>query len=131
MPNLRALRRIFVCACVLAAGAGCAAPSHHVRRAGNRRAPRAEACVPDALPVFNDRGPDRAREAFAVVTAECRESKEEDCRRHLLLGGCEAGADALVDVTNRLVQGRRRMIGTAVEYLGDAPAPSSGGVAAP
>jgi hypothetical protein len=109
---------------------GCAGASHHVRTMGFRRTPRADACDVASLPMHDDRGPDRPREAFAVVTAECRESKEEECRQHLRLGGCEARADALIEVTNRVVNGRRRMVATAVEYTaegasagGETPAP--------
>lgn len=115
-------------ALALASAFGCVSPSHHVRRMGDRRAPRAEACTPESLPVHNDHGPDQPREAFAVVTAECGESKEPECRQHLALGGCEAQADAIIDVTSRPSRGRRIMVGTAVEYVGDGtPARSSGG----
>jgi len=77
--------------------------------------------------VHTDHGPEGDREAFAVVTAECGESKEPECRQQLVLGGCEAQADALIDVTSRVAQGRRRMIGTAVEYVTESTAPRSAG----
>lgn len=108
---------------------GCASPTHHVRYMSSRRAPRAEACTADTLQVHTDHGPDEPREAFAVVTAECGENKEAECRQQLILGGCEVGADALIDVESRVSRDRRRMVGTAVEYVHDGtPARSSGGV---
>ena len=95
----------------------------------SRRAPRAEACTPDTLPIHTDHGPEESREAFAVVTAECGENKEAECRQQLILGGCEVSADALIDVESRVSRDRRRMVGTAVEYVRDnTPARSSGGV---
>lgn len=111
----------------------CIPAAHHVRTMDARHAPRAEACDPSTLPTFTDRGPERPRLAFAVVTAECGESKEPECRDHLLRGGCEVNADALVEVSNRVSQGRRRMVGTAVEFTGpESPAaPASSGGAAP
>ena len=117
-------------ACALFSIMGCMSASHRVRRMDDRRAPRAEACSPDSLPVYTDHGPDERRLAFAVVTSECRESKEDECRTHLRQAGCEAQADALIDVTNQIVQGHRRMVGTAVEYLHDT-APTSGSAATP
>ncbi len=126
------IRRFALGSLALAAALGCVTPAHHVRRMGSRRAPRAETCTPESLPLHNDHGPEGAREAFAVVTAECGESKEPECRQQLLLGGCEAEADALIDVTSRVAQGRRRMFGTAVEYVSDSTAPrSSGGATTP
>jgi len=117
-----------VIALTLGAAVGCVSPSHHVRYMGARRAPRAESCATDSLAVHTDHGPDQPREAFAVVTAECAESKEPECRQHIALGGCEAQADAVIDVTSRVSRGRRRMVGTAVEYVtDDTPARSSGG----
>jgi hypothetical protein len=47
---------------------------------------------------------------------------------HLRQGGCEAEADALIEVTNTVTNGRRRMIGMAIEYTDNTPAaPSAGG----
>lgn len=77
-----------------------------------------------SLPVHTDHGPVEGGVAFAVVTAECGESKEDECRAQLRQGGCEVDADALIDVSSRPAHGRRRMVGTAVEYVS---APSSGG----
>lgn len=95
---------------------GCAtAPVHHIRRIGDRRAPRAAPC--QAPPIYTDHGPDGPREAIAVVTAECREAHEEQCRAELQRGVCEADADALIDTSNGMTSsGRRRMVGTAIEY---------------
>lgn len=115
------------CFLVVSSALACVSPSHHVRRMGDRRAPRAETCTPESLPIHTDHGPDLPREAFAVVTAECAESKEPECRQHLLLGGCEAQADALVDVTSRVARGRRLMVGTAVEYVSNSTPPRSSG----
>ncbi len=117
---------------VTALSGACIPATHHVRTMDARRAPRADTCDPATLPTFTDRGPERPRLAFAVVTAECGESKEPECRDHLLRGGCEVNADALIEVSNRVAQGRRRMVGTAVEFTGPesaAPAPSSGSAA--
>lgn len=127
------IRRLAPVALALVATFICVSPSHHVRRMGSRRAPRAEACAPESLPFHTDHGPEGAREAFAVVTAECGESKEAECRQHLLLAGCEAEADAIIDVVSRVARGKRQMVGTAVEYVSDAPAAprSSGGPVTP
>lgn len=97
-----------------------------------RHSERAEACSPTSLEAFADRGPSRPRLAFAVVTAECSDSKEQQCRDELLRGGCEVNADALIDVSQRVSQGRLRMVGTAVEFTGaEGEEPSSGGAASP
>lgn len=101
--------------------AGCATgPKHHIRRIGDRRVARAEPCA--APPIHADHGPDTPHEAIAVVTAECRESQEALCREELQRGVCEANADALIDTSNGITSGgRRRMVGTAVEYQTTAP----------
>ncbi len=93
-----------------------------------RHSERAEACAAESLQAYADRGPSRPRLAFAVVTAECGESKEAQCREQLLRGGCEVNADALIDITQRVAQGRLRMVGTAVEFTGEegSETPSSG-----
>ncbi len=97
-----------------------------------RRSERAEACAPSSLEAYADRGPSRPRLAYAVVTAECSDSKEQQCRDQLLLGGCEVNADALIDISQRVSQGRLRMVGTAVEFTGaEGEEASSGGAASP
>lgn len=82
--------------------------------------------------MHTDQGPDEPREVFALITADCAESKEAECRQQILLGGCEAQADALINVSSRVARGSRRMIADAVEYVPGAAAPrSSGGGATP
>lgn len=110
-------------------GVACISPSHHVSYMDRRHAERAEACVPETLPAYADRGPARPRLAYAVVTAECSDSKETQCREQLLRGGCEVNADALIDISQRVTQGRLRMVGTAIEFTGEEgeETPSSGG----
>lgn len=108
-------RALLLCSLALAAS-GCFSSYHVVRRIEPRRGPRAEACT--AAPLYSDRGPDTPRVAIAVVTAECRTSKEAECRTHLQQAGCEANADAVVEVTRREVDGHLRMVGTAVEFTG-------------
>ena len=119
MRELRSVCAVLLVSSLVAMG--CLPASHRVRTMDVRRAPRAEACVAASLPTYADHGPDRAHVAFAVVTAECREAKEEQCREQLLQGGCEANADALIDITTHVSQARRRMVGTAIEYTADAP----------
>lgn len=96
---------------------GCFSTVHIVRRIEARRTPRAEACT--TVPLYSDRGPSTGRVAIAVVTAECRTSKEAECRAHLQQAGCEADADAVVEVTRRSADGHLRMVGTAVEFLAE------------
>lgn len=96
---------------------GCFSSVHVVRRIEARRTPRAEACT--TVPLYSDRGPSTGRVALAVVTAECRTSKEAECRTHLQQAGCEANADAVVEVTRRSADGHLRMVGTAVEFLAE------------
>lgn len=110
-----------------ALGAACVSPSHHVRYMDRRHSERAEACAAASLQAYADRGPSRPRLAFAVVTAECSDSKEQQCREQLLQGGCEVNADALVDVSQRVTQGRLRMVGTAVEFTGEEGSETSSG----
>lgn len=97
-----------------AVSSGCFASGHVVRRIERRRSTRAEACA--APPLYSDRGPSRGRVAIAVITAECRTSKEAECRAHLQQGACEADADAVVEISRREVENHLRMVGTAVEY---------------
>jgi hypothetical protein len=119
-----------VCGVLLAAAslsAACISPSHHVRYMDRRHSERGEACVAESLQAYADRGPSRPRLAFAVVTAECSDSKEPQCREQLLQGGCEVNADALIDVSQRVSQGRLRMVGTAVEFTGEEGEEASSG----
>jgi hypothetical protein len=111
---MRATPMLF--ALCLAAG-GCFTSRHVVRRIEARRSPRAEACT--TVPLYSDRGPTTGRVAIAIVTAECRTSKETECREHLQHAGCEANADAVVEVTRREADGHLRMVGTAVEFLSE------------
>lgn len=99
------------------AAAGCFSSYHAVRRIERRRVARAESCT--TTPLYSDRGPSTPRVAIAVVTAECRTSKEAECREHLQRGGCEADADAVVEVSRREVDGHLRLVGTAVEFTGE------------
>lgn len=96
---------------------GCLSSSHLVRRIESRRSARAEACT--TVPLYSDRGPSTARVALAVVQSECRTSKEAECRTHLQRAGCEANADAVVEVTRREVDSHLRLVGTAVEFLSE------------
>lgn len=124
--------RARVAMAVAAAGAlACVSAGHHVRRLEGRSAPRQERC--EHPPVHTDRGPDRPRVVLGVVTAECGSGSEPECRRELERGTCELDADALVEVSNRVTNRVRRMVGTAVEYREDAPAggPASGVEASP
>jgi hypothetical protein len=100
----------------LAAALGCSSgPSHHFRIINARRSPRAEPCA--VPPLHTDHGPSTAREAIAVVTAECSDAHPEQCRAALQRATCEANADAVVDVEARPLRGGRvRMVGTAVEW---------------
>jgi hypothetical protein len=126
-PPMRHLPLHILVLAALTTLAGCPGPSHHVRRMGFRRTPRTEICSAPALQVHTDRGPDRPFERYAVVTAECRDTKEAECQEHLRQGGCEAEADALIEVSNTVTKGRRRMIGMAIEYTDNTPAVSSAG----
>jgi hypothetical protein len=98
----------------------CVSASHHLQRIGNRTGPRPEACTSPTI--YTDRGPDRPRETLAIVTAECSRGRPEECRRHLQLGACDAGGDAVIEVTDRIAAGVRRMVGTVVQYT-DPPSP--------
>lgn len=109
-------RRPYALLTLALAASGCFSSYHVVRRIEPRRSPRAEACT--TTPLYSDRGPSTPRVAIAVVTAECRTSKEAECRAHLQQAGCEANADAVVEVTRREVDGHLRMVGTAVEFTG-------------
>lgn len=93
---------------------GCFSSFHVVRRIESRRSPRATTCT--TVPLYSDRGPSTGRVAIAVVSSECRTSKEAECRTHLQHAGCEANADAVVEVTRREVDGHLRLVGTAVEF---------------
>lgn len=104
-------------ALALLIASGCYASTHVVRRIESRRSPRAETCT--TVPLYSDRGPSRERVAIAVVSSECRTSKEDECRSHLQQAGCEANADAVVEITRRPADGHLRMVGTAVEFTSE------------
>ena len=118
------LRRRLIAVCAFASLVSCMAPRHHWSRIEDRHHPRQGVCDhPEVLAEH----PTRRYLSIAVVTAECRESKPEECRDHLQLGACEAGADAMIDMTNDTPRGMRRMVATGIEYVPE----DSGGEAAP
>ena len=121
---MSALRALALLAVAAAATLGCTiGPTHHFHMVSARRTPRVGACTAPEL--HTDRGPDRPREAIAVLTSECSDSHPEQCRTALQSAACEATADAVVQVEARALRGGRlRMVGTAVEWLPAAPVTS-------
>lgn len=105
-------------ALALLASLGCSSgPTHHFRMINARRSPRAEPCREPT--VYTDRGPDRPREALAVLTAECDSDHPEQCRTAMQAAACEVNADAVERAEAHPILGSRnrvRMVGTAIEW---------------
>lgn len=93
---------------------GCMAPRHRWSRIEDRHHPREGVC--DHPPVLTEH-PTRRYLQIAVITAECRESRIEECREQLAMGACEANVDAMIDMTNDTPHGIRRLVAAGIEYL--------------